>query len=1181
MNEVQPASQNQRPSAEAGASGRFLEGWLARAPPELASAVRYGAVPHRFDVALLNSLRDVTADAGAAIPRLERLGLITTTEPGRYTLHATLRELCLRHWQTEQLEAYRQLSARAAEVYLAREPLGEAEQLEVVYHQLGAGDETGLQALSQAFEGAWAARRLGFAERLLQYADEQVPVLGTDIRAWLRYFHARLDLAHGRYTESQEALEPLVSPGVDAGLRAPALMSLAGVFTATRRWTEALARYAEAHDAFRELGDRFRAARALEARGITYLHLASGLGGLYETASAIQPPLVIWFRRFEYFPFLLHRWFSRRIPFLRSLYFGADYQDWIIYRLLLRAIGNLQQAERELSVVPKESGLPVEEVQAGIQIHLADLYHRIGQWTQAERRFRELDGSAPVRADNYRRATLQLARGRAALTRTRLDEARKQLRGACQVFSRYSDHRALAEAARLLGDTEVAADHLPEAMPLYGESVDASLAVDDLLASTHVWSTVRRLRQRPDLPAPVGSQLEALEEKLDRRAYIMRFRGELLEHFRKIARRWAYVFLVVIYLLMSAIYLARLAVITPILAWILPRHASALSFDLAAGVGFLLAILLPAVWLYALFYVVTGWRFVYGLDLGDIAQLETEFVLTIPEGMATRDQDQELSELPWEAVAAYVSANVAIWREPIALLSRFFVLSKAPTLVVDGVARHYASLQQDIRGRLQQARSSASQHLADFSFLGSWWTLVALLLVLGMTAESLFDWLATDSCRSSGIVAMLPRDQSYAYVLTESGYLHVVDLWEVENWQTNTDLPLEGVLPVAKQVSDITVAGDYAYITAGEAGLAVVDVSEPLTPTIASDYDSPGQASGLAVAGPYVYVADGTKGLRVVDVSDPRDPREVGSCSTRGRANDVAVAGHYAYVADGEGGLRVVDIADPHHPVEVGSHSTDGHAAAVAIWSDVFPWRRFGYVVDVQARLHIFDLRDPAAPAPVSTVDLQSLFVPAPAGPAAWLGQANYHYDVVTDRRYIFVAAGPEGFRVLHFDDPAAPRVVGACDSLEQATGVAAGLRYAYVADGSGLWAIDVLNPCESAALGLDQSCALTLEPAKPPYRPRCGTSGEVVRYPRELGAVAQVAAPALIHLPIASTTFGIVFWALLFFFITGVARLLHLRAAQRRLLGTQLVGGRDWPLWIVLMLLVAWMALNVMALIR
>ena len=81
-------------------------------------------------------------------------------------------------------------------------------------------------------------------------------------------------------------------------------------------------------------------------------------------------------------------------------------------------------------------------------------------------------------------------------------------------------------------------------------------------------------------------------------------------------------------------------------------------------------------------------------------------------------------------------------------------------------------------------------------------------------------------------------------------------------------------------------------------------------PERVGSYDTPENANGVAVAGSYAYVADGIAGLRVVDVSNPAAPFEVGSYDTPFEAVGVAVAGYYAYLADGVWGLEVLTACE-------------------------------------------------------------------------------------------------------------------------------------------------------------------------------------------------------------------------------------------------------------------------------
>jgi len=124
---------------------------------------------------------------------------------------------------------------------------------------------------------------------------------------------------------------------------------------------------------------------------------------------------------------------------------------------------------------------------------------------------------------------------------------------------------------------------------------------------------------------------------------------------------------------------------------------------------------------------------------------------------------------------------------------------------------------------------------------------------------------------------------------------------------------------------------DYAYVAAFNAGLRVIDVSDPQNPQERGFRDTSGNAVGVAVSGSYAYVAEGDPGLRVIDVSNPQVPVQVGEYNTPYFAQGVAVAGDFAFVADRIRGLRIVDISDPQRPSEVGYYDTTGYADGVAL----------------------------------------------------------------------------------------------------------------------------------------------------------------------------------------------------------------------------------------------------------
>jgi hypothetical protein len=104
-----------------------------------------------------------------------------------------------------------------------------------------------------------------------------------------------------------------------------------------------------------------------------------------------------------------------------------------------------------------------------------------------------------------------------------------------------------------------------------------------------------------------------------------------------------------------------------------------------------------------------------------------------------------------------------------------------------------------------------------------------------------------------------------------------------------------------------------AYLADREGGLRIVDVSNPMTPTLAGVLATPDYALGVAVAGQFAYVASRGAGLEIVDVSNPISPTLVATVHTADWVKDVVVVGSQAFVLT-SGSLYVVDVADPANP---------------------------------------------------------------------------------------------------------------------------------------------------------------------------------------------------------------------------------------------------------------------------
>ena len=239
---------------------------------------------------------------------------------------------------------------------------------------------------------------------------------------------------------------------------------------------------------------------------------------------------------------------------------------------------------------------------------------------------------------------------------------------------------------------------------------------------------------------------------------------------------------------------------------------------------------------------------------------------------------------------------------------------------------------------------------------------------------------------------------------------------------------------------DVEVLGGYAYVADGQAGLQVIDVTDPSNPTIVGGVDT-GFASGVAVSGNFAFVADYSSGLQVLDITSPATPTVVGGVSMPDVAYNVAISGNYAYVADYFSGLQVVDITNPVSPAIVGSASA-GAAYGVAVSGN------HAYIASSYG-LEVIDITSPAD--------------------AVRVGGANTYYsaeDVAVSGNYAYVVDGA-GLLIYEITNPANPVLVGSLDTPIFAFSVAIAGDYAYIADSnSGLQVIDIRNPANPSIVG-------------------------------------------------------------------------------------------------------------------
>ncbi|MAF27173.1 MAG: hypothetical protein CME07_04840 [Gemmatimonadetes bacterium] len=268
------------------------------------------------------------------------------------------------------------------------------------------------------------------------------------------------------------------------------------------------------------------------------------------------------------------------------------------------------------------------------------------------------------------------------------------------------------------------------------------------------------------------------------------------------------------------------------------------------------------------------------------------------------------------------------------------------------------------------------------------------------------------------------------------------------NWDTTVDrlelpaIPREvGMVAVSGEAHAVVSAGDHAFVAAGTAGFAVLDVRDPGTPATLATLPMPGDALALTHSGDRVYVACGSAGVAVVDVTDPSAPVRAFTLPTPGGAFGVVVHGGHAYVAAGDSGLVICDLSGGGIPAHVSTTPTPGYATDVALTG------KYACVADGPSGVALIDVSNAFAPALLTSVSTPgSAMGVAPAG------------------LLVYVADGPEGVSVVDISNPSAPFRAGGWSGIGDARAIVVDGNFACVAFGSGgVLLVDVTDPVNPA----------------------------------------------------------------------------------------------------------------------
>ena len=121
----------------------------------------------------------------------------------------------------------------------------------------------------------------------------------------------------------------------------------------------------------------------------------------------------------------------------------------------------------------------------------------------------------------------------------------------------------------------------------------------------------------------------------------------------------------------------------------------------------------------------------------------------------------------------------------------------------------------------------------------------------------------------------------------------------------------------------------FAFVSARENGLWIIDVRNPAHPEVISRYDSVEMATGVEVDGNLIFLGNRVYGVEIVDGSDLRRPRHISLYRTP-ESQSVRKAGQLLFSGEWYAGeIRIADVRDPVFPRESACIRLDGYGDGI------------------------------------------------------------------------------------------------------------------------------------------------------------------------------------------------------------------------------------------------------------
>jgi hypothetical protein len=332
-----------------------------------------------------------------------------------------------------------------------------------------------------------------------------------------------------------------------------------------------------------------------------------------------------------------------------------------------------------------------------------------------------------------------MGQGRAYLGDGKLAQAAAGLKEAVQIFNTFEDAESTGLASYLLGRAYHRMGNKNEAVSAYVTSAEAYQTTDDHLARTKTFWFLETLTQANGLPKDLRLRVDRLAEQAPERHALARFPNRILRLYRRLALRLALPLAYATAFVVGSVLSLVLAVFETILLLQLRQGIHIPILEFLAILFRFAFILLTISWIYPTFYAIIGTFVVriLGRRLDTIEQEQPDRVVLEESGIsnhpgqsiqgAPTEEKPFTQRLEWSEITGWVSADYKVFKRPIHLISRTFLIGSSGILMIEGITAGYEAIKRHIETYASSDAIKADARNRDFVFIEPRWTLVSTL----------------------------------------------------------------------------------------------------------------------------------------------------------------------------------------------------------------------------------------------------------------------------------------------------------------------------------------------------------------------------------------------------------------------------------------------------------------------